>query len=371
MPPAAKPLRVLFLPDFSASNPYQRQLAEGLRVLGITVTMARAPRRQPLPILREWLRHGRPDVIHLHWTHNYLGGTAVPGRAAAPGRLARARFLWQLRIVKALGTRLVWTVHNLGVHDGAGDPREMSVHRQLVGLCDAVICHCEAALEAAVDAYDLRSADRARLHVIPHGNYVGLYPAPADRAEARARLELTEDVTVLAFVGAIRAYKGVAQLLAAFHEIDDPKARLIVAGNPRATRDAPGLGSELAAAARRDPRVQVRLRFVPDEEIGILLTAADAVVLPFRDILTSGSAILAMSFGKAVVAPRLGCLPELLDTGGGLLYDPVPADALRNALRAALAADLPAIGARNLDRARQLDWGRIAAATAQLYRGDG
>ena len=49
------------------------------------------------------------------------------------------------------------------------------------------------------------------------------------------------------------------------------------------------------------------LRYIPDAELQVWLRAADVVVLPFRDILTSGSAILALSFGRAVVAPALGC----------------------------------------------------------------
>jgi beta-1,4-mannosyltransferase len=86
-------------------------------------------------------------------------------------------------------------------------------------------------------------------------------------------------------------------------------------------------------------------------------------------VLTSGSAILAMSFGKALVAPRLGCLPELVPVDGGVLYDPADPDGLGSALRSTLARDLASAGERNLERARELAWGPIAAATARLYRG--
>jgi len=48
---------------------------------------------------------------------------------------------------------------------------------------------------------------------------------------------------------------------------------------------------------------------------------ADAVVLPFRDILTSGSAILALSHGRPVIAPALGCLPGTLPSDATFLYD--------------------------------------------------
>ena len=92
------------------------------------------------------------------------------------------------------------------------------------------------------------------------------------------------------------------------------------------------------------------------------------MVLPFRDILTSGSMILAMSFAKAVVAPALGCLPDTLAAGGGILVRPRRPWRAGDGAQGRARLDLEAMGARNLERARELDWGPIAAATEALYR---
>jgi beta-1,4-mannosyltransferase len=269
-----------------------------------------------------------------------------------------------VRLLRMLGVRLVWTVHNVGSHEGANDPVEMAVHRRLAELSDAVICHCTAAEEAAAEAYALSPGLRQRLHVIPHGSYIGVYPNTVSRTEARNRLKLPLDARVLLFIGTVRPYKGLEDLLAAFRQLGHPGLRLIVAGRPRRAQDA----APIASAAAADPRVSLRLDHVPDDQLQVLLNASDVVVLPFRDILTSGSMILAMSFGRAIVAPSLGCLPETMPPGGGILYDPEEQGALEQALRAALDSDLVAMGARNLERARELDWGPIAAATEALYR---
>ena len=117
-----------------------------------------------------------------------------------------------------------------------------------------------------------------------------------------------------------------------------------------------------------DPRIVLRLERIPEEDLSRVLRAADAVVLPFRDILTSGSAILALSHGRPVVVPALGCLPETLPTDATFLYDPDDPDALASALRQAVAADLAAMGGRARAWADGLDWGPIAADTARLYR---
>ena len=52
------------------------------------------------------------------------------------------------------------------------------------------------------------------------------------------------------------------------------------------------------------------------------MNACDVVVFPYRDTLTSGAVVLAMSFARACIAPRRGCLAALLDRAGGFLYDP-------------------------------------------------
>ncbi|MCC6832857.1 MAG: glycosyltransferase [Thermoleophilia bacterium] len=334
-------------------------LAAGLAGEGVESVGGRPGRRQPWPILLAWVRAGRPRVLHLHWTHEYLKG------AAGPTRVGRWRFMSQLRLLRRLGVRIVWTMHNLGGHDGSRHPSEMAVHRELVGLADAVICHCSAAREAAIAAYGLGPAEAAKLHVVPHGSYVGAYPDGLAKAEARVRLGLPADGPVLLFLGAVRGYKGTDELVAAFRAIEDPSARLLIAGRPRGA----GIEERLAGAAAIDRRIVVALRFIEDAELQVWLRAADLVVLPFRDILTSGRAILALSFGRPVVAPALGCLPETVPPTAGVLYDPAAPDALSGALRTALSGDLAAMGAAARARAEALDWGPIAAATAALYRG--
>jgi glycosyltransferase involved in cell wall biosynthesis len=362
-----KELRVLFLPDFSASNPYQRRLADALGRLGVTVSMRRAPRRDPLPILRAWLLQRRPQIVHLHWTHNYLGMSAEgdgDGRAAGPSRLATARFVFEVRLLRLLGVRTVWTVHNLGHHEGSpAAAREASAHRALVMASGAVICHCHAAEAAVADSYGLPRRVRTKLRVIPHGNYIGAYGPPVERADARRRLELPEDATVFLFLGAVRGYKGVAELIGAFRSLADPQARLVIAGKPHTAE----LAAELEGAAAADSRIELQLRFVPDADVAVLLGAADAVVAPFRAILTSGSVILAMSYGRAVVAPALGCLPEVVDANGGVLYEARDPSGLAEALVKAADSDLDAMGRHNLRAAQALDWMPIAAATKELY----
>jgi glycosyltransferase involved in cell wall biosynthesis len=353
-------LRVLVMPDWSKTNPYLKRLTRALREQGVWVRRA-SPRRGPAPILRAWLRAGRPGILHLHWTEAFLGT-----EPSGPGRIARIRFLAELSILRRLGVRIVWTLHNLRAHERERDEVEVAVHRSLVLRSHRVIAHCRVAVDAALQLYQLGEDDRRRFHVIPHGSYLGSYRDSMSREEARADLGLPPDGRVFVFVGAIRQYKGVDELISAFRELAEPSARLVVAGKPRG--DA---ATRVPEAASADSRITVIAGRIPKARMGILLRAADAVVLPFRDVLTSGSMILAMGFGRAVIAPRLGCLPETVPADGAILYHPAAPDALANALREALGRDLDAMGDRNLEAARALDWNDIARQTIEVYKASG
>jgi glycosyltransferase involved in cell wall biosynthesis len=354
----ARPLDVLFLPDYSAANAYQRALGAALTERGVRVAADATRPRRILPVLEAVRTHGRPDVVHLHWTEPYIA------RGASTSRLKASRTLGELRWLRSRGTAIVWTAHDLFRHDQASDPRELGFMRGLGGLSDAIVVHCAAARDALAETLGLDGGGRERLRVIPHGHYAGAYPDAIGREEARRRLELPTDARVVAFVGWVRPYKGVTELLEAFATLPDADARLVIAGK---ALDA-GYADRVTALAAADDRVRLNLGFVPDDELQVYLRAADVVATPFLEIFTSGSVLLAMSFGKAVIAPRRGCVAETVDERGAVLYDADDPDGLQGALRAAMSADLEAMGRHNGERLPEFAWSRVAAATLETYR---
>jgi glycosyltransferase involved in cell wall biosynthesis len=128
------------------------------------------------------------------------------------------------------------------------------------------------------------------------------------------------------------------------------------------------IGMELMERCRTDSRISLFSKFIPDEDVQLYMNASSVVVLPYQDILNSGTALLAMSFAKAVIIPRLGCVPEVLSSQGGFLYDPGEENGLLRAMQQALVADLAAIGQHNYHRAKHFDWNVIARQTYEVYR---
>jgi glycosyltransferase involved in cell wall biosynthesis len=350
-------MKVLFIPFYSG-NPYQRELAKALKDYGVKTTKANLVAGR-LPVLRAIQLNGKPDVLHLHWTHSFL-----LGRNRARSIIKSFLFTFELCIVKLLGIKLVWTIHNLSSHERKDSETELFSQRICIRLYDQIIVLCKFAVEAVIQTYQLPDRFRGNICVIPHGHYIDSYKNKIDRDQARAKKGLDRKKIIFLNFGKIRPYKGIFHLIKEFKKIEDPQALLLVVGNPSTSR----IKDELRRCCNQYKQIKTYLQFIPDEEIELYMNAADVVVLPFHDILNSGSVLLAMSFGKAVIAPSMGCIPEVIDKNGGFLYSPKDKSGLINALNQALKADLISMGQYNYSKVISFGWKEIAGKTYEVYK---
>jgi glycosyltransferase involved in cell wall biosynthesis len=347
-------MKVLFLPYYRTHNPYQRRLATALQKFGVEVLDVGI---RYFPIIGA-VQACRPDVLHLHWVGLFLVHENWIKKA-----FYIIRSVAELLAVRLRGVKIVWTVHNLYDHERRV-PMETLINRLIVRLSDQLIVHYPFGINAVINAYNLPEKCRGKINVIPHGHYIDSYDNRIAREEARPVLGLSDKEKVFLYFGSIRPYKGVAFLIHAFQELQGREVSLVIAG---VCRDDV-LKEQLIKQCRKDSRIHTFLEDVPDEKIPLFMNASDVVVLPFKDIFTSGSVILAMSFQKAVIAPSIGCVPEVLDKEGAFLYDPADERNLPLAMKSALEADLAQMGRHNYEHAKRFDWTEIAEQTYGVYR---
>jgi glycosyltransferase involved in cell wall biosynthesis len=164
-------------------------------------------------------------------------------------------------------------------------------------------------------------------------------------------------------LGTIRAYKGIERLVEVFRRIPDEDLVLVIAGKPWHTMPE----SQIQAFSQGDRRIVLVPQYIPDTELQTYYKAADAVVLPYTNVLSSGSALLAMSFGRPVIAPAVGCLSELITPETGILYDPFSDDGLYRAIVEAFSQSLEATGENAFQRAAGFTWDQMAKKTLQAY----
>ena len=339
-------MRIAADPAFSnrALNPYNSLLYENLRLLGVEV--------------QEGLWHRQllsTKVFHCHWPEAFLHRpTAL--RCAASG----LKLCAQVLVCQLFGIRIVWTMHNLKPHEQRRPRASRWFYRLFPKVCAGLVFLSEVTREAALAA-DPRLAALPYC-VIPHGHYRPVYPTPPSREAARNQLGLAAHENVLLYFGMIRPYKNVPALIRRFVAAAMPNTRLIVAGRVIAN---PALHREIIAAAQDAPQVSLQLEHVSDAQLANLVAAAHLVVLPYREIANSGSAILALSLNRPVLAPALGSLKELAAR--------IPDDWLRlydgelspQILRHAIAVTAPTTATADLSA---LDWPAIAEQTLAFYQ---
>jgi len=330
-------------------NPYVSLLQQALRELGIYCSTADgfSPR-----LVQSW--RGHFDVLHLHWLE-LLYASASLTRSVRLLAAVLSGMVW----AKAVGCKLVCTVHNLNPHEQPFPALDRLANRMFFALADAVHVHDEETRSALAQAYGRRE----RVYVVPHGSYVGAYPNACTRQEARSRLEIAESAFVYLFLGQVRRYKGIEDLVAAFHRLSDKSSYLVIAGNVH----DPTYGRELAALTRDNARVVTRFQYVQNSELQYFLNASDVCVLPYREMTTSGAAVLAFSFGRPIIAPALGGFTELAMDGRGIVYDPEASDGLLHALRQARGMDMDSAGQKALAWAREHEWRKLAPSFARIY----
>ncbi len=94
-------------------------------------------------------------------------------------------------------------------------------------------------------------------------------------------------------------------------------------------------------ALARELGVERAVRFLgarPHDEMPGLLCSADAAVFPSLMEATSVAALEAMACGVPVAASRVGGLPEIVDAGVGVLFEPADAEGLARAVAGLLSA---------------------------------
>lgn len=351
-------IKVLFLPYASEKNPYQARLAGALAELGVRVRFVpqgAAPLRSALR-----LQHDEGvDIVHFHWTSPFLVSSRR-STSILKGWLFLLAVIW----FKFTGARLVWSVHNLTSHEKQDPGLELYFNRRLSKLVDQMIVHCPSAVEQVIHSFSLQPDLRKKISVIPHGHFIADYPQHISIEEARRRFNFGGDELVFLFFGQIRPYKNVLALIEAFKRLVDPRARLIIAGEPCDD----GMRRELEAAIMNDSRIQRHLSWVPDQEVQVYMAAADVVVLPFTEILTSSTVILAMSFGKPVMTPALGCSRDLLAQQVDLLYAAEDPAGLYWTMQKAMAMDLRRLGDNNRTEIKSYCWEDAGRATYRLYQ---
>jgi beta-1,4-mannosyltransferase len=336
-------ITVGFLPWWSG-NPYQPQLKHELEALGVRVIG-----NPHMSLRRVLLSRDGLDVVHIHWPHGLY-------------RNSREMFWMLLTLVayRLLRNNIVWTVHELDAYESLSPRRDALFRAMVMKLSRRLLVHGEHTRRLLQTSYGYSR----EIDCVKHPSYIGSYKDETDRERARARLGLPQRARVFLYLGCVKPYKGVEDLIESFRQLRDESAVLVVAGMPLNAE----MKERIETLSNDDSRIRLSLDFVPDDDIQYYFHASDVVVLPFRYTQTSGSLVLALSYGRPVVAPGIATIPEYLGDDRGIMFDPAKPGDLARALAQCAQAPLAAMGENARRFAQTLRWDVMARIHRDVYR---
>ncbi|MBX5457343.1 MAG: glycosyltransferase [Thermogemmatispora sp.] len=319
------------------------------------------------------------------WRHRGLDGQACgivqlqrPGAWCLPLRRG-LNLLLRLWLARRLGLPLVVADSGGWWHSARGFRPLLRrwLERYLLRQAQAIL----VPTQRIEDFYPERSLQK-RTQSLPPAGFRGYYAAPLPRVEAYRRLGIPASVPyVYLCFASWHSEEEVLSLCESFRRLWEKLMpvpgdvsqgpHLLLVGTP-ADRPRP---TRLLRLAARMHMLHLFLRPPLDEDIPLYLGAADAVVLPQRSHLRAGNvelALLALSYGRAVVAPALPSFADLPASQAVVFYHAADEADLERALgevRSSLVQDLLRTACAEPRLEAVAGWRDYARHLVKLYEG--
>jgi len=246
-------------------------------------------------------------IVHSHTWYANLGGHLAKLTWSIPHVLT----------VHSLEPLRPWKAEQLG----GGYALSMFCERTAIEAADGVIAVSGAVRQDVVDCYP--KVDPDRIHVIHNGIDPEIYK-PEPSLETLPRFGIDPSRPYAFFNGRITRQKGLPLLLAAALDLD-PQFQLVIAAS---SPDTAEIGAEVDALAERVRTERGNLvwinRFLPRDDLirlhsGATVFVCPSIYEPFGLVLLE-----AMACESAVIASRVGGIPEIVvegETGYMVDYD--------------------------------------------------
>lgn len=288
------------------------------------------------------------DYFHFHWP-----SFAYAYRNDRVKTIHRFfRFVILLILIKLFGSKIIWTAHNLYPHEKSGLLIVDKLARHTIILFSSIIfVHGFSAANIVAQEFPRTTK---KIVVIDHGAWIDHYKNDSSMTSARRKIDVPSDEFVYLFIGNCLRYKKIHVLVENFKKISR-NTMLIIAGQFQDVHYYEQINKLIKG---REKNIRIEPKYIPDDDLQYYLNACNVVVLPYTEILTSGTAMFSIGFGRPVIAPRIGYLQDVINEECGVLYDPKDMNGLLKAMEEVQKRHFDE--KQILEHALSFDWHKIA-----------
>ena len=213
-------------------------------------------------------------IVHFHWPEKLYSNVS-------PQKLIQ----W-IKDAKKLGVSFVKTVHNLKAHEKS---LQTNVDSQFDQLMDGFIFFSEAQRKYFDSSFEYNGITR----IIPHPNYLTEY-CFLDKHK------ISNHSWHFLCIGRIRTYKQFQIIEDLLKYTSNKNLIITVAGKP----DDIEICDKLDLYSKIDKRLKCIFEFLSHDKMKTLMCSADAILLPYPEVWSSGIAVLASNLGCPLVGKQ-------------------------------------------------------------------
>ena len=289
----------MFTPEAGGNNylqllyqPFNNQnnLKNSFKIQGISVSQ--------YPTICFKRLKGEKSILHMHW-YDF-------------DSLKKLFFLlwrtWWILVYRLFGGKVVWTVHNKYPHYRRYRLLNKVLRFIMARIANRLHVHCNKAINIMSKVFRLK---RQKFFVYPHplpeATFIEQKTAQHELSKKYPQISFNENEKVFLIFGLIAEYKGIEEVIDVFAKIDK-KAKLLIVGKTRPKEEK--YAQKIANKVQNMANVIFINEPIPQELVPLFFNACDAIILNYKDILTSGVYYLASSYNKTILAVAKGCLKE-------------------------------------------------------------
>lgn len=236
----------------------------------------------------------QPDLVLLPWWTTFWG----------------MAFGWMLFRLKKKGVRTAVLIHNVIPHEAK--PWDRLITKTTLTQSNNFIVQTQSQKERLLEIHPLPN-----IRMAPHPVYDQFPGLKMETREAREKQNLPEDKRIVLFMGIIRKYKGLHQLVDSIRLLRDMNEpiHLVIAGE---FWDPIDEYQEQIKNSNLEDHITIIPGYIPNEKIPVLFSACDLLAAPYKGGTQSGVVKLAMGFGLPVLISKQitdDLLNQYLDKG--------------------------------------------------------